>query len=73
MRIFLGFIFCLVTFSISFSQTSAPKYSNEFMSLGVGAASLGFGSAVVASSNDVNSIYWNPAGLTNVDKFLEVT
>ena len=73
MRIFLGFLFSLVTISLSFSQTSAPKYSNEFMSLGVGAASLGLGSAVVASSNDVNSIYWNPAGLTNVDKFLEVS
>ena len=73
MRIFLGFLFSLATISNSFSQTSAPKYSNEFMSLGVGAASLGLGSAVVASSNDVNSIYWNPAGLTNVDKFLEVS
>ena len=48
------------------SQT-ARKYSNEFMNIGVDAAALGMSNAVVASSQDVNSAYWNPAGLVHID------
>ena len=43
------------------------SFSNEFLNLGVDAAAFGMGKAVIASSADVNSIYWNPAGLTHVD------
>lgn len=39
------------------------KYSNEFMNIGVDAAALGMSNAVVAHTGDVNSGYWNPAGL----------
>ncbi|MBQ4822820.1 PorV/PorQ family protein [Aquimarina sp. MMG016] len=48
----------------SFAQTR--KYSNEFLNIGVDAAALGMSNAVVASSGDVNSGYWNPAGLINL-------
>jgi hypothetical protein len=54
------------------SQNVAPKYSNEFLAIGVGADALGQGNAVVAQTGGVNSGYWNPAGLTNVNKWLEV-
>ena len=54
------------------TNTIAPKYSNEFLSIGVGAEALGQANAVVAQTNGVNSGYWNPAGLTHVDKWLEV-
>ena len=43
------------------------KYSNEFMNIGVDAASLAMSNAVVASTNDVNATYWNPAGLMNLE------
>lgn len=43
------------------------KYSNEFMNIGVDAAAFGMANAVVASSADVNSGYWNPAGLVNLE------
>ncbi|WP_442844640.1 PorV/PorQ family protein [Leeuwenhoekiella sp. H156] len=43
------------------------KYSNEFLIIGVDAASLAMGNAVVASSKDVNSGYWNPAGLVHLE------
>ncbi len=33
------------------------------MNIGVDAAALGMSNAVTASSEDVNSVYWNPAGL----------
>ncbi len=42
------------------------KYSNEFMNIGVDAAALGMSNAVVASTADVNSGYWNPAGLVQL-------
>lgn len=43
------------------------KYSNEFMNIGVDAAAFGMSNAVVATSSDVNSGYWNPAGLVNLE------
>tara|TARA_R110000850_G_scaffold80947_1_gene174009 strand:+ start:291370 stop:292443 length:1074 start_codon:yes stop_codon:yes gene_type:complete len=48
------------------SQT-VRKYSNEFLSIGVDAAALGMSNAVVASTGDVNSGYWNPAGLLKLE------
>ena len=37
------------------------------MNIGVDAAALGMSNAVVANTKDVNSGYWNPAGLINLD------
>ena len=45
---------------------SVRKYSNEFMNIGVDAAALGMSNAVTASTGDVNSGYWNPAGLLKI-------
>ena len=38
------------------------------MNIGVDAAALGMSNAVTASSNDVNSGYWNPAGLIGLEQ-----
>ena len=43
------------------------NYSNEFLNIGVDAAALGKSKAVVATTNNVNSIYWNPAGLVGIE------
>jgi hypothetical protein len=58
----------LALFQLTFllAQTSAPKYSNEFLNVGVGARALGMSNAQVASVNDVTSGYWNPAGLNSI-------
>jgi len=58
-------LFCLLSIAI-FSQT-VRKYSNEFMNIGVDAAALGMSNAVTAHTNDVNSGYWNPAGILNLE------
>jgi hypothetical protein len=49
-----------------FAQTTR-KYSNEFMNIGVDAAALGMSNAVVGHTADVNSGYWNPAGLVHLE------
>ena len=54
------------------AQTDAPKYSNEFLAVGVGARALGMGGAYVSAVNDVTSGYWNPAGLLGVRGDLQV-
>jgi hypothetical protein len=67
----LCLIICLsCTVRTAFSQ--APKYSNEFLNIGVGARSLGLGGAVTATTNDVTGGYWNPAGLTSVNSNLQL-
>ncbi len=66
-------LFCLLLSaisSISFSQSR--KYSNEFLSLGVGSRAFGMSNSVVASTGDVHSGYWNPAGLTQMTGNLQV-
>jgi hypothetical protein len=51
---------------LAVSQTTR-NYSNEFMNIGVDAAALAMSGSVTATSNDVNSGYWNPAGLVHVE------
>ncbi|UMB54935.1 PorV/PorQ family protein [Lutibacter sp. A64] len=48
---------------------SVRKYSNEFLNIGIDAAAFGMSKAVVATSNDVNSNYWNPAGLVGIKNY----
>ncbi len=58
--------FLVLSTTLTVAQTTR-KYSNEFMNIGVDAAALGMSSATVARTNDVNSGYWNPAGLINLE------
>lgn len=44
----------------------AQKYSNEFLSIGVGAKAQALGGAVVAGIDDVTAGAWNPAGLASL-------
>ncbi len=64
----LGKLFTAILLLAGLAATAQTtrKYSNEFMSIGVDAAALGMSNAVTASTGDVNSGYWNPAGLMGV-------
>lgn len=66
MRIKLLYFF-LFTSILSYGQFR--NYSNEFLNIGVDAAALGMSKAVVATTNDVNSTYWNPAGLVGIEDY----
>lgn len=54
------------------AQSDAPKYSNEFLAIGVGARGLGMGYSIVAASRDVTAGYWNPAGIVRASGDLQV-
>ncbi|MGZ4055980.1 MAG: putative type IX sorting system protein PorV2 [Bacteroidia bacterium] len=51
---------------VSSVWAQAPKYSNEFLNIGVGARALGMSNSYVTSVNDVTAGYWNPAGLLGI-------
>ena len=54
-------------FCVIINSQNSSKYSNEFMNIGVDASSIALSGSVVSSIDNVNSTYWNPAGLTNLE------
>jgi hypothetical protein len=54
-------------------QTTAPKYSNEFLAIGVGARGLGLSGAMSAVVDDGTAGYWNPAGLVRMKGDLQLS
>ena len=52
-----------IAHTVVWGQISAPKYSNEFLNIGVGGRALGMGNVQVSIVNDATAGYWNPAGL----------
>lgn len=69
---YLGLIIIISALNIS-AQTFKSDVSKRgttaapFLTIGQGARSVGMGSASVGVTNDVSSIYWNPAGLTKAE------
>ena len=58
-------IFISLVIGLFVLPLEAQKYSNEFLSIGVGARAQALGNAVVAGISDVTAGVWNPAGLAN--------
>lgn len=56
----------LLIFTGTIQAQKVRKYSNEFMNIGVDAAAMGMANSVVASTDNVNATYWNPAGLIHL-------
>ncbi len=68
-KIFISLIGLIL---VSGLKAEIPKYSNEFLSIGVGARSFGMSHAVVASTGDVTAGYWNPAGLIGIKRDADI-
>lgn len=63
----LLFVSILLTAQDASSDGDAtPKYSNEFLNIGVSARSFGMGFTAVSFVDDVTAGYWNPAGLNDL-------
>lgn len=51
-------------FSQGFSKVGTA--AAQFLKIGVGARAMGMGETFAAVANDVTTLYWNPAGITNL-------
>ncbi len=54
------------------SQINTPKYSNEFLNIGVGARSLAMSNSVISSTNSAMSAYLNPANLIKNENDIQI-
>ena len=68
MKIYIFTIFFITISSLTNAQSNIATTSAAFLEIGPGARSLGMGSAYVSVADDASSIYWNPAGIVNVNK-----
>lgn len=67
-----GLFLAVLLQTLFFQQAFCQKYSNEFLSIGVGARAHAMGSTLFASVDDVTAGYWNPAGLTRIEGDLQL-
>jgi long-subunit fatty acid transport protein len=69
----LIFTITILCFGFVFSQSN-KNVSNvgtvaaPFLQIGVGSRAIGMGGAFVATANDISAMYWNPAGLSRLNK-----
>ena len=62
----LAVTFCSFLFLPFFPLLSYADETAAFLKIGVGARAVGMGGAFTAVSGDVNSLFWNPAGLASL-------
>lgn len=69
-RILVGVCIVLITAGVTLNAEATNKKAGtkggQFLKIAVGARSAALGGAFVAVDGDVNSIYWNPAGLGSI-------
>lgn len=73
-RIIMQFCVILIIFGYHLTLAQGNDSKNgttaaQFLKVGAGARPMAMGGAFVAVSNDVYSLYWNPAGITKINGF----
>jgi long-subunit fatty acid transport protein len=68
LRTLLCGIAMFVTIALPASVAVADKFAGDFMANGAGARALGMGGAFAAVADDASAVYWNPAGLSGLEK-----
>jgi hypothetical protein len=69
----ISIILLVLIVSISLAQNrKAGLNSMAFLNVGVGARNVGLGSAATSITNDVNQVFWNPAGSALKDESIQV-
>ncbi len=58
-------VVCLVLPTVASAEEGSAGLA--FLKLGVGARAIGLGEAYTAVAGDASSVYWNPAGILNVE------
>ena len=58
---------CLI-FLLWSPSIATGNYGESFLRLGVGARALGFGGTFISLADDGTAVYWNPAGLGQIQK-----
>jgi hypothetical protein len=69
-------LFMMIIFVVVSSQSQdrrAGANGAAFLNVGVGARAVGLGSATAALSNDVNQVFWNPAGVALRNDMMQVS
>ena len=69
-------LFMMILFVVVFTQSQSRRAGANgaaFLNIGVGARAVGLGSATTALSNDVNQVFWNPAGVALKDEMLQAS
>ncbi len=60
-------IFSLNNFAQNVSKTGTTAAS--FLEIPVGAKAIGMGGAFVSVANDASSLFWNPSGISSIEKY----
>jgi hypothetical protein len=71
-RIILVSVLCCVQIAVA-QQRKAGLTGAAFLKVGVGAKAVGMGSAATALHQDVNQMFWNPAGITLKDEMMQAS
>ncbi len=70
MKIFviIGTLFLLIGLQSSAAFAADTKYAGSFLELGIGARAMAMGGAYVSVADDGSAFYWNPAGVSTLQR-----
>lgn len=65
-KLFITLFLACLSITNVLAQSNTPKYSNEFLAIGVNARALGMANAFTSVGSDVSAGYWNPSALVEL-------